>query len=248
MLNTPKHMGDNSQNHILLKKIADGDEAALEEIISSNLGLVKSIALRFRDRGVEYEDLVQIGTIGMIKAARSFDFSYDTVFSTYAVPLIIGEIKRFLRDDGPIKISRNIKRQSIHIMKMKEELTKILEREPRISELAEYCEISEEELVRALEAATPITSLSEPVGESSGGDGVALGELLPDTSSTLDMLTDKIALNEAITGLDDCQRQIIYLRYYRDMSQQQTGAVLGLSQVKVSREEKKIIQLLREAL
>jgi len=241
-------MADKNQNLDLLHKIADGDEGALEELIGGNLGLVKNIALRFRDRGVEYDDLVQIGTIGMIKAARSFDFSYCTVFSTYAVPLIIGEIKRFLRDDGPIKISRGIKRQSIHVMKMKAEFIKIHGREPRISELAEFCEVSQDVLVTALEAATPVTSLSEPVGNFSDDDAPVLSDMLPDSDTPLEKLTDKIALAEAIQHLDDCQRQIIFLRYHRDMSQQQTGALLGLSQVKVSREEKKIMKILKEAL
>jgi len=233
-------------NNELLRKIAEGDESALETLINMNMGLVKSIAKRFVDRGCEYEDLVQIGTIGMIKAARSFDFSYNTVFSTYAVPLIVGEIRRFLRDDGPIKISRKLKVQGINILKKKEEFVREHGREPKVSELAEACEMSVEDLVATLEATSPVHSLTENIGGDS--DGMQLQDTISSDDGELDFLTDKIALREAINNLDEEQKKIIHLRYFKELSQQMTGEILGLTQVKVSREEKKIIKILKSCL
>lgn len=234
-----------SGNNELIKKISEGDAEALDKLVSLNMGLVKSIAVRFRDRGCEYEDLIQIGIIGMIKAARSFDFSYNTAFSTYAVPLIIGEIRRFLRDDGIVKVSRGIKKQGIAVMRKREEFIRVNGREPRVNELAELCGMETDELVYALESVSPVYSLNETVG---GEDGLTLENVIADRDNAIEGLTDKIALAEAIKKLPKMQRQILTLRYYRDLSQQQTGEMLGLTQVKVSREEKKIIEKLREAL
>lgn len=231
-------------NEALLKKAQAGDEKAFEEIISSNMGLVKRIALKFTDRGVDFEDLVQIGAIGMIKAVRSFDFSYECVFSTYAVPLILGEIRRFLRDDGMIKVSRQTKRQGIEILRQKEAFIKAHAREPKLTELAELCGISSEELVYALDAVNPVHSLNESVGDDEG----ELGDFVADKNNEMEALTDKIALAQAIKSLPEIQQKIIMLRFFRDLSQQQTGQLLGLSQVKVSREEKKIMNKLRQAL
>jgi len=235
-----------SENNELIAKIKEGDESALAELINLNMGLVKSIAARFRDRGVEYEDLIQIGTVGMIKAARSFDFSFGTAFSTYAVPLIIGELRRFLRDDGIIKVSRNIKKQGINIIKKRELFMREHGREPRVTELAEICEMKEEDLVYALESVSPIHSLNDQVG--SDDDGLTLENIIADKDNTIESLTDKIALSEAVKKLPKLQRQILILRYSKDMSQQQTGDILGLTQVKISREEKKILEKLRGVL
>lgn len=234
-----------SGNNELIKKIGEGDAEALDKLVSINMGLVKSIAARFRDRGCEYEDLIQIGIIGMIKAARSFDFNYNTVFSTYAVPLIVGEIRRFLRDDGIVKVSRGIKKQGVGVMRKREEFIRVNGREPRVNELAELCGMEPGELVYALESVSPVYSLNETVG---GEEGLTLENVIADRDNAIDGLTDKIALAEAIKKLPKIQRQILTLRYYRDLSQQQTGEMLGLTQVKVSREEKKIIEKLREAL
>ena len=233
------------RNQTLLQEIQDGSSEALEELVGSNTGLIKSIALRFVGRGVEIEDLIQIGSIGMIKAARSFDFSYNTEFSTYAVPLIIGEIRRFLRDDGQIKVSRSIKRSGIAVMRKTEELTKELGREPTVGELAKVCEMSPEEITYVMEAVSPVHSLSEPVG---GDNSLTLETMISDKENAIEHLTDRIALNEAIGTLDDTSRKILHLRYIKELSQQQTGDILGLSQVKVSREEKRIMQKLRAAL
>lgn len=235
-----------SENNDLIAKIKEGDETALEDLVNLNMGLVKSIAMRFRDRGVEYEDLIQIGTMGMIKAARSFDFSFNTAFSTYAVPLIIGELRRFLRDDGIIKVSRGIKKQGINVMKKRELFIREHGHEPRISELAEICEMKEEDIVYALESVSPIYSLNEQI--NSDEDGLTLENMIADKENAIDNLTDKIALNEAVKKLPALQQKILILRYCKEMSQQQTGDILGLTQVKISREEKKILEKLRNAL
>lgn len=231
-------------NEVLIKRAQEGDNAAFDEVIASNMGLVKKLALRFADRGVEFDDLVQIGAIGMIKAVRSFDFSYDCVFSTYAVPLIIGEIRRFLRDDGIIKVSRQIKRQGVEILRKKEEFMRLHGREPKLSELTEVCSLTSEEIIYALDAVGTVHSLSESVGDDDG----ELGDFIADKQDDMEKLTDRIALSQAIESLPEMQRKIIILRYFRDFSQQETGKMLGLSQVKVSREEKKIISKLKEAL
>lgn len=238
-------VGKFADNEALLRRAADGDESATERLVTQNMGLVKNIAARFRDRGVEYEDLVQIGTLGMIKAVRSFDFSYNTVFSTYAVPLIIGEIKRFLRDDGPVKIGRGLKKQGIELARKREEFIRSNGREPRASELASLCGVSIEELVLITDAVNPVRSLDEPVGDA---DSLTLAGTIADSENNVDTATDRIALSEAVSKLEPLQRQIIALRYFKNLSQQQTGDILGISQVKVSREEKKIITALRGAL
>ncbi len=232
-------------NEELIKSAQNGDEKALEDIISQNMGLVKKLVLRFKDRGCEYDDLVQIGTIGMIKAVKSFDFSFNCVFSTYAVPLIIGEIRRYLRDDGLIKVSRTIKKNGIDILRKKEEYEKQYSKEPTVSELAELCCLSTEDVVTALEAISPVRSLQEPLNED---ESSTLGSIIKDNNNEIDKLTEKLALKEAIKKLTEEQRQIITLRYFNDLSQQQTGQILGLTQVKVSRMEKRIINYLRSAL
>jgi RNA polymerase sporulation-specific sigma factor len=233
-------------NSTLIKRLGEGDESVLEEIVSQNMGLVKSIALRFCGRGTDYEDLVQIGSIGLIRAARSFDFSFGCMFSTYAVPLIIGEIRRFLRDDGLIKVGRATKQAAGVIMREREAFISEFQREPSVSELAEKCKMSIEEVVYALDAAGPVRSLSESVGPE--GDGASLEYFIADRDDLLEKLTDSIALREAISTLSVRQQEIVNLRYFKEMSQQQTGDALGITQVKVSREEKKIMEILRKAL
>ena len=233
------------KNSDLIRRAQEGSREAMDEIVRLNMGLVKSTALRFRDRGTEYEDLVQIGTIGMIKAVKSFRFEFHTVFSTYAVPLIIGEIRRYLRDDGMIKVGRGIKKQGISVMREKERFVRENGREPRVSELAQRCGLSMEEMVYALEAVSPVHSLNERQGDD---DALTLESTIADKKDEIAAMTDRIALAEAIRSLPELQRKIVILRYFREMSQQQTGEILGLTQVKVSREEKKIMEQLRQAL
>ena len=218
---------------------------ALEAIIEENMGLVRSIALRFRDRGTDYEDLVQIGIIGMMKAVRSFDPGREVVFSTYAVPLIMGEIKRHLRDDGPVKVSRVYKKLSAELGRARNKILTDEGREPSISELAQICGISVEDAAVALETVNPIASLSETFGED---EKLTLESQLASTDREIERLNDKIALSQAIGRLPRDWQKIITLRYYRNLTQQQVADLLGLTQVKVSREEKKIMAFMREEL
>ena len=233
------------ENAALLKAFHKGDASALDRIVSLNMGLVKNIAVRFRDRGTEYDDLVQIGVIGMIKAAKSYDESFGTVFSTYAVPLIIGEIRRFLRDDGAVKLGRALKKQSIDIAKRREKFIRENGCEPRLCELAELCGLSVEEAAMAMEAASPVRSLSEPAGDD---DSMTLESQIAEKSSEVENATERIALTEAIRTLSPLHRKIVMSRWFHELSQQQTGEILGLTQVKISREEKKIKAILREQL
>ena len=234
----------NTDNLELIREAQAGDRNAMEQLISQNMGLVKNVAKRFIGRNVEYEDLVQIGTIGMLKAAKSFDLEFGTAFSTYAVPLIIGEIRRFLRDDGMIKVSRDLRKKGTQIMKAKEEFIKFAGREPKLSELAEACGMDVEEIAYALDAVCPIYSLQDTLGNDD--DGATLEAVTPENENVIEEMTDKLALAEAISKLDQRSRQIIQLRFYKDLSQQQTAEILGITQVKVSREEKKIFEFLRK--
>ena len=237
--------GRYASNPDLILRAQEGDEPAMEEMITLNMGLVRSLATRFRDRGTEMEDLIQIGTIGMIKAIRSFDLSRGTTFSTYAVPLIVGEIRRHLRDDGMIKVSRTYRRIGVALMNAQNRIRSEEGRDPTVGELAELCDISPEEAAIALDAIAPVSSLSETVY---GEEGITLEGTISDEDNDIEKLSDKIALNQAISRMQPLWQKIVLLRYYRDMTQQQTADRLGLSQVKVSREEKKIMAFLREQL
>jgi len=236
----------------LIELSKNGDKNALEKLVENNIGLVRSIALRFRDRGVEYEDLIQIGSIGIIKAIKSFDKSYNTAFSTYAVPMIIGEIKRFLRDDSMIKISRDTKKRGINIMRIKEEFKQKHNREPQTSELSEITGLNSEEIIYALDAISPVYSLQDSNiinKNNKGGDNEnTLENFICSEIDEIESATNKIALKEALGTLPDMQRELIILRYFKNLSQQQAAKILGITQVKVSREEKKIFQKLKELL
>ena len=231
-------------NLALLLRVRDGDTKAEEELIRENEGLVRSIAARFSCRGVEFEDLCQLGMIGMVRAIRSFDPERGCAFSTYATPLIIGEIKRFLRDDGIIKVSRDKKRLGSQLLYEKERYVAEHGREPRISELASALGITVEDAADAMSSSYPVRSISESAFDDSA-ETIADTIEAPDTTSDR---TDYIALHEVTSTLPELWRKIISLRYYHDLSQERTARVLGLSQVKVSREEKKIFDYMREKL
>ncbi len=235
------------RNNELLLRLQRGDPAAEEELVKENIALVRSIAKRFLDRGTEYEDLVQIGCIGMVKAIRSFSLERGTAFSTYAVPLIVGEIRRHLRDDGPIKVSRIYKRQGLSLIHEKNRIQSQEGREAGIAELAERCGITPEEAAISLDALSPIASLSEYVY---GDEGVTLEGTLSDATSEheSERICDRVALSQSIGRMPSLWRQIVMLRFYREMTQQQVAELLGLTQVKISREEKKILGFLREEL
>ncbi len=219
---------------------------ATEQLIHINIGLVRSIALRFKDRGVDMEDLVQIGTIGMIKAIRSFELERENTFSTYAVPLIIGEIRRHLRDDGLIKISRYHKKLGMELMNARNKIISEDGREPKIEELAELCNVSPEDAAVAMDATSPVMSLSTTFGTDD--NTMTLESRIADNDNEIERMSDHIALSQAISKMPPVWRQIVVLRYYRNMTQQETANCLGLSQVKVSREEKKIMAFLKEEL
>ncbi len=238
-----------SQNRTLIR-IAQSDNQkdalyATEQLIQNNMGLVRSIAIRFRDRGTELEDLIQIGTIGMIKAIRSFELERETTFSTYAVPLIIGEIRRHLRDDGLIKVSRIQRKLGMELMKLRNQMMSIDGIEPSIDVLAERCGVDAQEAALALDAISPVSSLSDSVGE---GESLTLESRIADDENDIVRLSDSIALGQAIDKLPPLWKKIVVLRYFKNLTQQQTAVFLGLSQVKISREEKKIMEFLRQEL
>lgn len=238
-------MGQYNENIDNVIRSQNGDEEATEELIRTNYPLAASLARRFQGRGVENEDLIQIALIGMLKAIKTFDVDRGTAFSTYAVPLIIGEIRKFLRDDGLIKVSRENKRNSAILLKCREKFCEANGREPHVEELAAETGIAPEQVVEALNCARPVSSLSDPIGDD---EEFTVENTLEDHTASMDRAIDRIALSEALARLDERSRKIIMLRYFRDMSQQQTADILGLSQVKVSREEKKIIAGLRESI
>ena len=237
-----------SRHYTLLQEAQCEDEAralaATDTLLAENMGLVRTAAMRFRDRGIEYEDLLQIGTMGMLRAIRSFDLSRGTAFSTFAVPLIVGEIRRSLRDDGIVRVSRSYKQLAALLSKKRREISQRESREPSVEELAASSGVSTEEAAMALAATMPVTSLSEPIYEEEGAE---LSTCVTDFDSENEpqILSNRLALGEAIGKMPPLWRKILLLRYFRNQTQQQTAEMLGLSQVKVSREEKKILGFLR---
>ena len=232
------------KNPDLIRKYREGDELAGEEIVLLNRPLVHSIAGRFIGRGVELEDLVAIGNIGLVKAINTFDFSRECAFSTYAVPLIFGEIRRFLRDDGMIQVSREEKRLSAAVCRERERRAAAGE-SLAISEIAASLGISPEDAASALAAGAPIRSLDECA--YTDDDSVTVGQTIFDEDEE-ERNFDKLSLGLAIEKLDPWQRKLIILRYFRDFSQTETAKVLGVTQVKISREEKKILKRLAELI
>ena len=221
---------------------------ATEKLVVLNRGLVRTIALKFRDRGIEHEDLIQIGTMGLIKAIRSFDLDRGTAFSTYAVPMIFGEIRKTLRDDGMIKVGRYYKSLGVQLMRAKNELMIKYGEDVPLSKVAEAVGVSLEEAAVALEAISAPMSLSDFVyGEE---DGVLLEDTLADKDTIEEnkRFFEKMALKEAISKMSVEWQKILMLRFFRNQTQQQVADTLGLSQVKVSREEKKIIEFLRKEM
>ena len=235
---------DNSE---LLPLAKGGSEEAMNRLIEANLPLVTSISKKFINRGYDYEDIYQIGCMGLVKAINNFDDKYNVKFSTYAVPMIIGEIKRFLRDDGIIKVSRNVKSLAKKLHFDKEALTKKLNRDPSIDELAEFSGVDKEEILFALESSASMQYLYEVIHQDDGAP-VLLIDKLSENAAEDKNLTEKIALKEALNSLDMKSRQIIVLRYFKDKTQIQVAKMLGISQVQVSRIEKKVLSEMRKQL
>ncbi|MCK8486257.1 MULTISPECIES: RNA polymerase sporulation sigma factor SigF [Paenibacillus] len=236
---------DDTEVKRLIALSQSGDNAARDRLVNCNIRLVWSVVQRFMNRGYEPEDLFQIGCIGLLKSVDKFDLSYDVKFSTYAVPMIIGEIQRFLRDDGTLKVSRSLKEMANKVRKKKDELSKLLGRLPTVKEVAEELGVTPEDVVFAQEANKPPASIHETVFENDG-DPITLMDQIADESQ--ERWFDKLALHEAIGGLTDRERLIVYLRYYRDQTQSEVATRLGISQVQVSRLEKKILQSIRDQI
>ncbi len=237
---------DNTLN--LIKKAKMGDKQAQTVLVEKNIGLVWSIVRRFQNRGYETEDLFQIGCIGLIKAINKFNESYDVKFSTYAVPMIIGEIKRFIRDDGIIKVSRSLKETFNKARITKEILTKELGREPTINEMAVHLNISNEELVMALEAGSTPESLYTTICEGDNSPILLIDRIDGESINHEVDLIDKIALRQVLKTLKPRERQIIVLRYFKQKTQMQIANMLGISQVQVSRIEKRILEEIRQKI
>ncbi len=229
----------------LIQEAQEGNRDAMDSIIRDNGGLVRSIVTRFLGRGYDAEDLCQIGMIGLVKAVRRFDTSYDVKFSTYAVPLITGEIKRFLRDDGLIKVSRRYKEISLSARLETERYMKVNGREPTVGELADILSIDVYTLTEAMESARECESIYRTVSEEGRGEMYLIDKLSGEETLTV---TDRISLNFAVSALDKRQRQIIAYRYFMDETQTTVAKRLGISQVQVSRIEKKALCALRDKL
>jgi len=227
----------------LLRLAQSGDKNASETLVNENSGLIWSVARRFTGRGTEMDDLYQLGCLGFLKAVEGFDLQYGTQFSTYAVPKIAGEIRRFLRDDGAVKVSRGIKEQASTIKITRNHLTSALGREPTIGEISRQTGFTPEEIALA-EAATAAT---ESIQREMGDEGFSLEQVLTDTESE-EKMVERIALNQAIGKLPDREGMVIKLRYFHGMTQQRVAKVLDVSQVQVSRIEKKALSHLRELL
>lgn len=242
--NRHRHLSDKKVKE-LIKASQQGDMESRNTLVSHNIRLVWSVVQRFLNRGYEAEDLFQIGCIGLLKAVDKFDLNYDVKFSTYAVPMIIGEIQRFLRDDGMVKVSRSLKEMANRIRKTKDELSKRYNRLPTIQEIAAEIGVDPEEIVFAQEANRAPASIHETVYENDG-DPITLMDQIADEQFT--EWFDKLTLKDAIHRLGDREKLIVYLRYYKDQTQSEVADRLGISQVQVSRLEKKIIAKMREEL
>ena len=232
-----------NQTEVLIAQAQAGDRDAGERLISENSGLIWSVTRRFMGRGTELEDLYQLGCIGFLKAVDGFDPSFGTQFSTYAVPKIAGEIRRFLRDDGVIKVSRTLKEQSMTIRTVRNQLTAEFGREPTVGEISERTGLTIEEIALAETATQGTESISRQMGE----EGFSLEDILTDTQ-TEEKLLEKIALRQAVSQLPEREAMVIGLRYFHGLTQERVSKVLNVSQVQVSRIEKKALEHLRMLL
>lgn len=229
----------------LIIKSQQGDKKARDTVFEENTGLIYSVAKRFVGRGVEMEDLIQIGSIGLLKAVDHFNASFEVKFSTYAVPMIAGEIKRYLRDDGILKVSRSLKENCVKIYSAREKLEKELGREPVMEEIAQSAQLSVDEVVMSLESGAEVESLHKIIYQGDGND-ISLMDRLQEKENGQDAALNRIFLNEILKKLDARERQLIYMRYFKDMTQTEIAAEMGISQVQVSRMEKRILKQLKD--
>lgn len=228
----------------LIGRAHQGDKEARDTLFEENTGLIYSVARRFLGRGVEMEDLFQIGSIGLLKAVDKFDPAFEVKFSTYAIPMILGELKRFFRDDGMIKVSRSIKENQHRVYLAREKIEKELGREPSLKEIAEMLEMPPEEVAMTMDSAAEVESLYRTVYQSEGTD-ISLIDKIPEKENAEEHLLNRIFLEEILGKLESSDRKLLYMRYFQDQTQTQIAEQLGVSQVQVSRMEKRILKKLR---
>ena len=231
----------------LIQRAHDGDKEARDILVEENVGLVWSIVRRFQNRGVEPEDLFQIGTIGLIKAVDKFDCSYEVCFSTYAVPMITGEIKRYLRDDGILKVSRSLKETAAKAYRIREQQEKQTGREPTTQEIARELGISPEELMEAMDSYVQVESLQQTIYQGEGNT-ILLLDKLEEKENQSERVLNRLFLEEILGKLEGEERELIYQRYFQEKTQAAVGEILGISQVQVSRMEKKILERMRKQM
>ena len=230
-----------------IRAAQQGDRAARDELVCENIGLVWSVVRRFKGRGQEMEDLFQIGSIGLLKAIDKFDLKFQVCFSTYAVPLIAGEIRRFLRDDGMIKVSRSLKEQAYKAGIAREQLGMELGRDPTLEELAGRLGVDVEEVAAALESNAEIESLSRTIYQGDGG-AITLMDRLEENRDSNEALVNQLLVDQLLANLPDLEKKLLQLRYYQEKTQAQTAKELGITQVQVSRLERKILGQLRRKI
>jgi len=241
-----KHLLSHEETLDLIQKVQNGDEEAKALLISSNLGLVRSVIGKFSNIGYERDDLFQLGSIGLIKAIYKFDPSYNVKFSTYAVPMILGEIKRYLRDDGMVKVSRSLKQLAIKVKMQGEMLSKKLGRDPTIEELAEAIGVEKEDVVMAIESNFSVEYLQGVIHEEEGSPICLIDKISQKGEAEEDKVVDNILLKEVLGKLDKRERQIIMLRYFEDKTQSEVADILGMNQVEVSRSERKTLKKIKD--
>ncbi len=239
-------MFENDNNSI--KRAQEGDRFELDRLIRQNNGLIWSIVKRFANRGYELEDLYQIGCIGFIKSIKRFDTSFDVKLSTYTVPYILGEIKKHIRDDGPVKVSRSIKELYIKIRELQKEYLIKKGKEITIEEMSKILKVSKEDINIAIESARPVESIENKVFADKGEKTISIVDKISTQKDEQELITNKIVIKDLIKGLEDKDKEVILLRYYKEKTQSQIAKILGISQVQVSRIEKKVLEKMRNKL
>ena len=237
-----------TENEVLIEHMQAGEKEVREVLIEQNLGLVHHIVKRFLNRGYDTEDLFQIGVIGLIKAIDKFDPSFDVKFSTYAVPLIAGEIKRFLRDDGMVKVSRTLKENGSRVKHARERLSLRINREPTLQEVSKEAGLTIEEVILAMEANVQVESIYQSVYQNDGNEIYMVDQLADKGKDEQEKMLNHLVIKQLIEGLPETDQKLIRLRYYQDKTQTEVAKMLGISQVQVSRMEKKILLGLRERM
>lgn len=233
-----------------IEKAQKGDQEAMSNLVKNNMGLVYNIAKRFIGRGYETEDLNQIGAMGLVKSIKKFDTSYNVQLSTYAVPFIIGEIKRYIRDDGKVKVSRSIKELAAKINQIQQEHIRKNGEEIRIEKIAEILNVLKEEVALAIDAnaANVVTSINDPIYNEKSGKEICVGDMIPDENNEEANITDRLTINKLIDELGEQEKEIVISRYFNGKTQSEVAKKLGISQVQVSRIEKKILYSMKQKL